>query len=209
MTSKYQGVSRFLPTASVQAVLVLLDARMPFLKITKPRSTKLGDFRPGGKNGIHRISVNGNLNPYQFLITLIHEIAHLDAHNKWGMNHQPHGPEWQHTYVNLLAPFVESPGVFPSELQSALVNHLNRPAASSCADHDLYRALKAYDKPAPSKTTVETLPVGTRFVIGKRLFEKGPLTRTRYLCKELTSGKMYRVHPLAEVLLIPEKPLSS
>jgi SprT protein len=204
MTSKYEGVRRFLPSEAVSAVLELLDSRKPFLRVTKPRSSKLGDFRPAPRGGIHKISINGNLNTYQFLITLIHEIAHLDAHEKWGLKHQPHGAEWQMTYAQLLRPFVNQPGVFPETLIPALERHLARPTASSCADQELARALKAYDTNSLPTITVEALPMGTRFIIGKKLFEKGQLARTRYLCKEVLSGKMYRVHPLAEATILNE-----
>src|SRR5574337_89035 len=47
------------------------------LKIKKARLSRFGDYMPpmNGKN--HVITVNNDLNPYAFLLTLVHEIAHL------------------------------------------------------------------------------------------------------------------------------------
>ena len=39
----------------------------------------------------HRISVNGNLNKYSFLITLIHELAHLLTFTQYKNRVDPHG----------------------------------------------------------------------------------------------------------------------
>jgi SprT protein len=201
MASPYVGIQKFIPPAALSMALALLDARKPMLRITKPRKTKLGDFSPHGPRGTAQITVNGDLNPYQFLVTLIHEVAHLDAFKQYGRNHKPHGIEWQTIFSNLLVPFVVHPEIFPEDLAQVLRNHIAAPRASSCSDPVLYKALQRYNKQHPNKNTVESLPMGAQFVLNRKLFEKGPRARLRYKCVEVTSGKFFMVHPLAEVIV--------
>ena len=61
------------------------------LHIKKPRKTKLGDYRPPRNGEAHRISVNNDLNQYAFLLTFLHETAHLINFEKRGYKVQPHG----------------------------------------------------------------------------------------------------------------------
>jgi hypothetical protein len=200
MASPYEAIKKFVPEAALPLVVKLLDARKPFLRITQPRKTKLGDFTPNGPNGRTRISVNGDLNPYQFLVTLIHEIAHLDTYKKYGRDHQPHGKEWQAIFAELLVPFVVHPEIFPEDLALVLRKHLSSPRASSCADPVLYKAMSKYNKKESTGYTVENLPHGAQFILNQRLFEKGPKARLRYKCVEVLSGRAFMVHPLAEVV---------
>lgn len=200
MASPYEAIRKFVPEAALPMVVKLLDARKPFLRITQPRKTKFGDFTPAGPNGRPKITVNGDLNQYQFLVTLVHEIAHLDTYNKYGRDHQPHGKEWQTIFSNLLMPFVEHPEIFPNELTPILRTHLTSPRASSCSDPELYKALLGFNKKNHQKITVESLPAGAQFVLNQRLFEKGQKARLRFKCVEVHSGKMFMVHPYAEVV---------
>lgn len=201
MASPYEGIRKFIPPAALTMVLALLDARKPALRISKPRKSKLGDFTPHGPKGMVQITVNGDLNPYQFLVTLVHEIAHLDAFKKHGRHHKPHGQEWQAIFTGLLLPFVVEAEIFPDDLAQVLRNHLAAPRASSCSDPILYKALQRYNTQHPNKNTVESLPMGTQFVLNQKLFEKGPKARLRFKCTEVTSGRFYMVHPLAEVVV--------
>lgn len=65
----------YIPEKSVPLVESLVTEYQINLKIVKDRQTKHGDFRklPNGK---FQITVNNSLNPHQFLLTLVHEIAH-------------------------------------------------------------------------------------------------------------------------------------
>ena len=47
-----------------------------------------------------------NLNPYRFLMTLVHEVAHLVAFQKYGRAIKPHGKEWKFTFQTLMLPFI-------------------------------------------------------------------------------------------------------
>jgi SprT protein len=174
------------------------------LKIKKERSTKLGDYRSPYNGSNHQITINFNLNKYAFLVTLVHEIAHLTTFNKFKNSVLPHGTEWKHEFKNLMQPFLNS-DVFPVELLYALNRYLKNPAASSCSDKNLYRALKLYDEKTDSGIFIEKIPLKTIFYYDGKLFEKGERIRTRYQCKELKSNKTYLFNALAEVQLFEEQ----
>ncbi|HSN60425.1 MAG TPA: hypothetical protein VLR49_05800, partial [Ferruginibacter sp.] len=77
-------LKQYLPEGSFDDVLYYLQHFKVQLTVTRKRQTILGDYRHahGGTN--HRISVNGNLNKYSFLITLLHELAHLFTYERFG-----------------------------------------------------------------------------------------------------------------------------
>lgn len=69
----------------------------------KPRRTRLGDFR--AQLGYReRITVNVNLNPYNFLITYLHEVAHLEVYRKYKRRQPPHGKAWKIIFLDYLFP---------------------------------------------------------------------------------------------------------
>ena len=172
-------------------------------KIVNPRNSKLGDYRPAHNGLPHRITINGNLNPYSFLITTIHEFAHLQAHIKYGRFIQPHGKEWKKTYRELLLPFINTK-LLPKDIEVALVNSLTNTKASSCSDIQLSRALKNYDIQKDEYVLLEELPLNTKFELQGKTFIKGPLRRKRFICEELRSKKKYLIHAIAEVIPIFE-----
>lgn len=174
------------------------------LKIKKERSTKLGDYRAPFNGSNHQITINYNLNKYSFLVTLVHEIAHLTTYNKYKHSVLPHGQEWKSEFKNLMQHFLDSE-IFPVELLYALRKYLANPAASSCTDKNLYRALKLYDENSSGGIYLEKIPYKTVFVYEGRLFEKGERIRTRYNCKEIKTGKIYLFNPLAEVEIFEEE----
>jgi hypothetical protein len=198
----FESLEPFVPKGSLQMVKELLANEDFHLVVTKPRSTKHGDFKPPQNGQVPRLSVNGNLNTYSFLITLIHEIAHLKVWHQYKNRVKPHGKEWKELYAQLLKRFVQA-GVFPKELEPALRNHIKKPGYASGTDVDLTRALRKYDEDN-NQVSLDDLPAGALFMLGKRTFKRGEKLRKRYLCEELATGKKYRVHALAEVI-----PLSS
>ena len=172
------------------------------LKIKKSRSTKYGDYRAPFKGQNHQITVNYDLNKYAFLITLVHEIAHLSNYNKHKDTVKPHGEEWKFHYKMLMQRFLV-PDIFPPDIIVALRKYMNNPAASSCSDIDLLRVLKNYDITAPHIILLENLPLGSTFRYNEtRLFVKGEQIRKRFRCKELGTKKIYLFNPITEVTLI-------
>ena len=189
------------PAASVEMVGNLFEQRRFVLKFNRPRNSKLGDFRPPrSKTSICHITLNCNLNPYQMLITYVHEVAHYDVYQQYGSHSvQPHGMEWQTRFSSLLQPFLTET-VFPKDILEALQQHLQHIKASSTTDLNLQRVLQGYDTKQESVVTVENLPEGARFVLKNGLvFTKGKKQRTRYKCLCESNGRWYFVSALAEV----------
>ncbi len=123
----------YLPPNTFDAVLQYLHQYKVHLTVAQERKSILGDYRHRTRDKNHRISVNGNLNRYAFLITLIHEIAHLLQYEQYGNSVASHGKEWKSIFGQLLAQFIQN-GVFPDDIKQALLRSLHNPAASSCAD---------------------------------------------------------------------------
>ena len=85
-------LKKYLPKEFVVYVSDLIIHSNVKFKIVAPRSTKLGDFRASSKNdGKPQITINGDLNPYSFLITTLHELAHLKTFHSYGAGVNPHG----------------------------------------------------------------------------------------------------------------------
>ncbi|WP_338733164.1 SprT-like domain-containing protein [Mangrovimonas cancribranchiae] len=189
-----------LPDNAIYHVLQLLTEEHLTIKVTGERKTKHGDYRrlPNGK---HQITINGNLNPYRFLITLIHEIAHFEAFKNYGKSIKPHGIEWKQTFKQLMLPFL-NPSIFPAELLPLLAKHFKNPKASSDTDVTLSLALKQFDEPN-NKTYIFEIPFGSTFKLyNGRVFKKGNKRVKRYECVEVKTGRLYLFNPNAEVELI-------
>ncbi|MGB3947513.1 MAG: SprT-like domain-containing protein [Bacteroidia bacterium] len=172
------------------------------LKIKKSRSTKYGDYRAPIHGQNHQITINYDLNKYAFLITLVHEIAHLSNYNKHKDTVKPHGEEWKFHYKMLMQRFLV-PDIFPPDIIVALRKYMNNPAASSCSDVDLLRVLKNYDTKAPHLVLLENVPIGSTFRYNDtRLFVKGEQIRKRFRCNEVGTKKVYLFNPITEVTLV-------
>ncbi|MCX6314688.1 MAG: SprT-like domain-containing protein [Sphingobacteriales bacterium] len=192
----------FLPEGSFEEVLYYLQHYKVHLTISRKRQSVLGDYRHAHVDKSHRISVNGNLNPYAFLITLLHELAHLFTYEQFGHRVAPHGKEWKHEFGKILAKFLLKK-VFPPDIEKALLRTLQNPAASSCGDEKLLRVLHGYDKKEAGIHLVEQVPEGHHFSIkGGRVFKKGERVRTRFKCLEIATGKLYLFSAVYEVKLV-------
>lgn len=190
----------FIPQAAKHQVRALLAKDHLMVKVSKERKTKHGDYRQLS-NGKHQITVNANLNPYRFLMTLIHEIAHFEAYTNYGRLIKPHGKEWKITFQHLMLPFLR-PEVFPTQLLPLLANHFKNPKASSDTDAPLALAFKRLDDDE-DKTYVFEIPLGKTFKLyNGRVFVKGNKRRKRFECVEVNTGKLYLFNPNAEVELV-------
>ncbi|MGG7035324.1 MAG: SprT-like domain-containing protein [Flavobacterium sp.] len=196
--SQYKDIlAKYLPEASVNYCFELIKINKVNLKIVNERQTRHGDYRrhPSGQ---HQITVNNSLNKYRFLITFVHEIAHLVAFEKFGRSILPHGQEWKFTFQKLMIPLIR-PEVFPNQLLPLLARHFKNPKASSDTDATLSLALKQFDPPS-DKNYIFEIPYGTIFRIKNgRVFKKVALRTKRYECVEIDSGKIYLFNPNAEV----------
>ncbi|HEY1039811.1 MAG TPA: SprT-like domain-containing protein [Bacteroidia bacterium] len=189
---------KYMPEKAVPLIVEWIAALDFKLKIKKERSTKLGDYRAPYNGSNHIITINYNLNKYAFLVTLVHEIAHLTTFNKYKNSVMPHGAEWKEEFRIMMQPFLDTE-IFPVELLYAIRKYLMNPAASSCTDKNLYRALRLYDENPNAGIYLEKLPLKTVFVFQGNLYEKGPKIRTRFTCKEVRTGRIYLFNSLAEV----------
>jgi len=196
-----------IPEPAVPAVSGWFVYNRVKLRITSARISKRGDFRPPRKNSIPVISVNGTLNGYAFLITLIHEMAHFQVYDRKRRSGflrspqrvAPHGKEWRQQFRDSLEPFL-SPQIFPDDILEALKQHLKNPRATSGTDPVLDRALMRYDVPQPG-IPLEDLPLGSRFTVPRGwVFRKEEKLRKRYRCLRLNDHRVFLFSPLARVV---------
>ncbi|MBZ4188314.1 SprT-like domain-containing protein [Niabella beijingensis] len=192
-------LAAYLPDDTYASVLAYLEQYNVHLTIAKSRSSVLGDYRHRAAAEHHRISVNGNLNKYAFLITLLHELAHLITFEQYGNKVMAHGREWKSNYGRLLARFLER-AVFPQDIALELQRSLHNPGASTCAEEGLQRILYRYDERKQHHYLVEELPEGALFALQDgRVFKKGRKRTKRYECQEMKTGKLYLFSPVYEV----------
>lgn len=190
-------LEKYLPGHAVAPVFKMIEDNRVHLKIVNERVTRHGDYRrmPGG---VHQITVNANLNKFRFLITLVHEIAHLVAFEKFGRNIKPHGKEWKFTFQQLMLPFIR-PEIFPNQLLPLIARHFKNPKASSDTDAQLSVAIKKFDSENDKNYVFELPPGGLFKIYNGRIFKKGQKLRKRYECQEVASGKIYLFQPNAQV----------
>jgi hypothetical protein len=192
----------YLPDQTYEPVLAYLQHYQVHLTVARERKSVLGDYRHRHRDQNHRISVNGNLNKYAFLITLLHELAHLLTFEQHGNRVAAHGKEWKQLFGKLLAQFIQH-DVFPSDIKNALKQSLHDPAASSCADEVLLRVLKNYDEKQSQLVFVETIPNGVLFKTHDgKVFRKGERIRKRFKCEEVKTKRLYLFSPVYEVEVI-------
>jgi SprT protein len=192
-------LSDYLPAGTYEAVLGYLRHYKVHLTVARERKSILGDYRHRTPQDNHRISVNGNLNKWSFLITLLHELAHLLTYEQHGNNVFAHGTEWKRIYGGLLGQFLQQ-NIFPPDIQAELLQSLQNPAASSCAEDGLLRVLRRYDAKDSFHRLVEELPINALFRTNDgRVFQKGEKLRKRFKCEEVKTGKVYLFSPVYEV----------
>jgi SprT-like family len=195
-----ETLAKYIPEHAVKPIFELIVTNNVHLKIVNERKTRHGDYRKG-LSGKHEITVNANLNKYRFIITLIHEIAHLVAFEKFGRNIKPHGDEWKFTFQRLMVPFIR-PEIFPTTILPLLARHFKNPTASSDTDATLALALKQFDA-QNDKNYVFEIPYNSIFRISNgKIFKKIALRVKRYECIEMNSGRTYLFNPNAEVELL-------
>ncbi len=199
------ALQQYLPPGTYEPVLSYLQHYKVYLTVARERKSILGDYRHRFGSEHHRISVNGNLNPYSFLVTLLHELAHLLTFEQWGNRVASHGKEWKYIFGQLLAQFIEQ-DVFPTDIRHALLQSLHNPAATSCADELLMRTLRNYDERPSHLVLVEAVPAGRLFKTSDgRIFRMGERIRKRFRCEEVASRRIYLFSPVYEVEMLDQQ----
>jgi len=200
MRDPLSNIENFVPTASIPLLSKYLVHWQVNMVVTRERLTKHGDFRALPKGG-HQITVNEMPNPYRFLITTVHEIAHLITYKDFGVGIKPHGKEWKHTYRKIMLPFLISE-IFPQELLKILQLHFRNPKASSETDTKLTLVLNKFD-PENKKNYIFELEDGSVFEIHNgRRFIRGKKRTKRYECREVNGKRLYLFSPHAQVIKI-------
>ncbi len=200
MPNGQEILSKYIPEQAVENIWMFFQTHSDLeLKITRKRNTKLGDFRMLSGKG-YRISVNYNLNPYQFLLTLLHEMAHYLAYKKFGRRIKPHGREWKLIFGGLITEYIELLA-FPEELIPILKKYAQNPKASTNGDGELFLRLSGYDKDRDERMKyVFQLTEGSLFSMENgSLFKLQEKRRTRYKCINLKNNRSYLVHQNALV----------
>jgi len=210
---KIEGIFRdFIPGNAMDMLIVCLQGHTLDCRIARKRSTKTGDFRPAAKGQPPRITVNGDLNPYAFLLTLVHEIAHFFVYLDTEKANiflirkhrpRPHGKEWKKRFTGLMQPFI-SMNVFPPEIEMAMVSYFEDPKATASGDSRLQRLFQAFDPPGDN-IRITDIPEGEFFMTGSgRVFLKMDRLRKRYRCKCVKTRRLYLFSP--EAMILPIQP---
>lgn len=196
-----EALSEFLPLEAVDYIASLLEKNNVQLQVSRERVSKLGDFRPRKGSGMHRISVNGNLNRYEFLLVLLHELSHLIVYRSHGRSVLPHGREWKAVYGGLIREFTEAK-MFHPVLQEQLVNYSYKVKAAGVADIPLAMALRMFDKTGNEQDWhyLEEIPQKSLFrVRNGKVFRKGERIRKRFRCFCPENNLSYLIHPMMRV----------
>ncbi len=190
-----------MPGPAAQYCLKLYNYYGFEFRIKKARQTKLGDYRFDPAIKKHVITINNDLNPYAFLITYLHEVAHLITYDEYGRSVNPHGDEWKNNFRKVSQPVLSS-NVFPEPVYHTFKNYLKNPKAASCSDPVLHNLLKKFDRPN-GKVMLSSLHVGDSFVFNSKAFRYLEKKRTRILAQDLNSKRKYMISQLAEVKKLP------
>jgi hypothetical protein len=169
-----------------------LWAEFPFtFKLRKSRLSKVGDFtcRSGQSP---QITINRDLHPFLFLMTYVHEVAHLRVHKALGFKAEAHGEDWKGTFQSLMAPMLTIE-IFPEPLLAGLMKHMASPKASSFSDAELTHLFRSQNEREKNVVLLSQIPEGSVFHLHGRWFKKGKLRRTRVLCSEIKTRRQYLV----------------
>ncbi len=199
INQKYLNVfERFLPQEAAKYCHDLWSNMGFEFKITKSRKSKYGDFRydPGKKKST--ISVNHDLNPYAFLVTYLHEVAHFMTHQEHGNKVQPHGKEWKQNFKKVAIPMLK-PEILPDPILRSFSGYLKNPAATSCSDPHLTRVLSQYNDGSKNEIMLFDIPIGSYFQFRNKVYQSLEKKRTRLVCLEIKTGRKYLINGVAQV----------
>lgn len=202
VTKDYQFLSKYVPEAAADYCTDLWKLYDFTLNIKGDRKTKLGDFRVDRAGKRVSISVNGTLNAYAFLVTYLHEVAHLTTWQQHGRSVKPHGREWQAQFRLLMQPLLNTE-IFPAEVLQPLKAYMRAPSASTASCPALWVALRIFDEHALENICyLSQVADGDKFRFSETIYLKVEVRRTRALCQNLSNGRRYLISTVAQVELV-------
>jgi SprT protein len=196
-------LSEHLPESTVDYVHYLFQTYPCNFKIVPPRKGKLGDCRYPINGGSAQITVNGDLPKLQFLITTLHEFAHLKTFIEKGRKVAPHGNEWKENYVRLFEPLLNETHLAIDEIR-VLRTHLSSPSASSCNDPALSDFFNAEQHTGPNTNLLKNIPDGSLFEFNGKKYIKGNRVQKKYIIYAAETHRDFRLSGLANVKLLPQ-----
>lgn len=193
----------YVPQAALPMVVPELVKHKVRLVVSQARKSKYGDYRTNHRGHKHQISVNGNLNKYAFLETLLHELAHLLVAEQYGRTVQAHGTEWQNSYRAVLMPFLDA-HVFPSDIETVIRHHTQKITIGACDSPEMTKVFRQYDPLKTGKAAllvaIETLAYHSCFANkDNKVFVKCELLRKKYKCIEVATGNVWLFGGVVEV----------
>jgi SprT protein len=188
----------YIPEKSLETVTAWLDEYPVALTISRKRNSKMGDYRPPAKNACHRISVNGDLHPYAFLVTLVHELAHLVIWEKYKRRARPHGEQWKSQFRAMLQRLWDKQ-IFEDGV-SDIVSDFSSGKISYRMFNLRFEKLIHLMTPGAVESLLGDLPPDAVFSLhnGRRFIKKEKV-RTRFRCQDMRNGRIYLISPLAKV----------
>jgi SprT protein len=191
-------LSEHLPQHTIDYVHYLFTTYPCDFKIVPPRKGKLGDCRYPINGGNAQITVNGDLPKLQFLITTIHEFAHLKTFMEMGRRVTPHGKEWKQNYITLFEPLLSESHLEKDEIE-VLRQHLSSPSASSCNDSVLSDYFNSGAHADGHSDLLKNLANGSLFEFNGRRYIKGNQVQKKYIIYAAESHRDFRLSGLANV----------
>lgn len=184
----------YLPDYSIYYVDSLVKKFNVHFKVVAPRSTKLGDCRfPRKKKEKIIITLNQDLNPFQFLVTSLHELAHALTFIEFKHKVRPHGKEWKLNFSNILMDLINQQ-VIPDKEREILLSIAKSPKSTSFGNVELQQFVKE-----GNTIFLRDIADGSIFNFKNRDFRKIKLLRSYVLCSCTSSHRQYKIHGLAEI----------
>jgi SprT protein len=197
------ALSQLVPAPAINYCIELWDQTPFSFTLSKSRNSCFGNHMYHSDKG-HKITVNHDLSPHAFLLTYIHEVAHLrtveeQITQKSGLFNRkkrfdPHGLEWKRNFKVLMEPLLSS-SFFPPDVLPALKDYMKNPRASSVSHQALAKALHL----KAEGPVLENMQPGQSFIIRGQRFKIIEFRRTRALCEEHHTKKRYLVAKIAAV----------
>ncbi len=160
------------------------------LQVSRSRKGKLGDYRSLTGKYSHRITINYDLVPELFFLTLTHEIAHMMVYETFSFREvKPHGKEWKKHYSKMI---LESIRIYSEELQPLLIKFAKNPKAGYYSETSLVQYFAKQKN--PSILLLKQLEEGNTFSIENTVYQLIQKKRTRYLCMHLQTQKKYLIN---------------